>query len=166
MKKQIFSVIGLAALMSSAALAATASADLGVSASIISNCTIGTSALSFGDYDPIAGTAIPGTGTVTVACTSDVATPKVTLGQGAHASGSSTDAAPLRRLSDGASHFLTYNIYLAVNHSTVWDNSTGQNAVAGDGTPHDLTTYGLIDASQHTAPAGSYSDTVVATVTF
>jgi spore coat protein U-like protein len=166
--RKIAYLIGLAALMSSAALATTATANLGVSASITSNCTIGTSALAFGAYDPIAGTAVPGTGTVTVACTSDVTAPKVTLGQGLHAGGGSTDAAPLRRLSDGAGtpHYLTYNIYLLGDHATVWDNVTGQTAHAGDGTGHDLTTFGQIDINQHTAPAGSYADTVVATVTF
>jgi spore coat protein U-like protein len=167
MRKILYS-IGLAALMSSAALATNATANLGVSANIVSNCTISTSALAFGAYDPIAGTAVSGTGTVTTACTSDVTAPQVTLGQGLHDI-AGTAAAPQRRLSDGAGtpHFLTYNIYLLSNHSTVWDNVTGQTAHAGDGTPYGLTTFGQIDANQHAAPAGaSYADTVVATVTF
>lgn len=164
--KQLLLRFSLAALMSSAALAGSNTANLNVTASITSNCTIGTSALAFGAYDAISGTALPGTGTVTVACTSDVASPVVTLGQGVNPAGGSTDAAPLRQLTDGSSHFLAYNIYLLSNHSTVWDNVTGQNAAPGDGTPHDLTTYGQINANQHSAPAGSYSDTVVATVTF
>ena len=166
--KKIAYLIGLAVLISSAALAGNSTANLSVTASITSNCTIGTTALGFGAYDPIAGTAVSGTGTVTIACTSDVTAPYVTLGQGANSHVGSTDAAPLRQLSDGASHVLTYNIYLASNHSTVWGNTgtTGQTGAAGDGTGHALTAYGQIDANQHTAPAGTYSDTVVATVTF
>jgi spore coat protein U-like protein len=63
---------------------------------------------------------------------------------------------------------LTYNIYLLSDHATVWGNTgtTGKTGAAGDGTGHALTTFGQIVANQHTAPAGSYSDTVVATVTF
>jgi hypothetical protein len=77
--RKMLCLIGLAALMSSAALAGSNTANLAVSASITSNCTISTGALSFGVYDPIAGTAVSGTGTVTTACTTDVTAPYVTV---------------------------------------------------------------------------------------
>src|SRR5690348_7941626 len=162
--------LGLASLLSSVAFAGSQTANLDVTASITSNCTISTSALAFGAYDPISGAAVPGTGTVTTACTSDVAAPYLTLGEGANPASGSTPDAPLRQLSDNAvtPHYLAYNIFLLSDHATVWGNTgtTGQTGHAGDGTDHDLTTFGLIAASQHTAPAGNYTDTVVATVTF
>jgi spore coat protein U-like protein len=171
MKKYAY-LLGLASLLSSAALAGslTATADLDVTASITSNCTISTAALAFGAYDPISGVAVPGTGTVTTACTTDVGSPYLTLGEGANPDPASAPDAPLRRLSDGAGtpHYLAYNIYLLANHATVWGNTdtTGQSGHTADGVSHDLSTFGLIAANQHTAPAGDYTDTVIATVTF
>src|SRR5512143_902396 len=52
--------------------AATATANLGVSATVTNNCTISTTALAFGSYDPVvanASTNLDGTGAVSVACT-------------------------------------------------------------------------------------------------
>src|SRR5258707_6748335 len=125
--KQIFSTICLATLLSTAALAGSAPADLSVTASITPNCTITTTALAFGAYNPITGTAVPGTGTVTTACTTDVTAPYITLGQGTNPGSGSSDAAPLRQLSDhaGTPHFLTYNIYSTSGLSTVIGNTSG-----------------------------------------
>jgi len=80
----------VAAAFSTPASAATATTNLGVSATVTNNCTISTAALAFGSYDPVvthAATNLDGTGTVTVACTKGVA-PTVGLGLGSNASGS------------------------------------------------------------------------------
>ena len=168
-RDKLVRIVGLGALLAGAAFAGTNSANLAPSASITSNCTITKKTeISFGAYDPIAGTAVTTTGAVTVACTSDVTGPKVTLGQGANPDTGSTNSAPLRRLKNGSS-YLTYNLYSNTGYSTLWTNDTSSGYVAaadGDGTGHDITIYGKIDADQHAAPAGSYTDTVVATVTF
>ena len=60
----------VAALIASAqpVSAASATADLNVSATVINNCVISTAALAFGNYDPVdvnAAANLDGTGTVT-----------------------------------------------------------------------------------------------------
>jgi spore coat protein U-like protein len=148
--------------------AATATANLSVTASVTANCTITTAPVAFGAYDPVvanATTALNGTGTVSVTCTSGDST-TVTLGQGANAGGGSTDAAPVRRLNDGATDYLSYSLYQDAGRSTVWGNTAGTGvAYTGTGTVTVLTVYGAVAAGQN-VPAGSYSDTVIATITF
>jgi spore coat protein U-like protein len=146
----------------------TATSDLSVSASVADNCTISTSALAFGSYDPISANAssdLDNTGSVSVTCTSG-ASANVTLGQGSNADTGSTDAAPLRRMADGSSHYLSYSLFSDTNRSTAWGNTSGTGVDhTGTGSSASLTVYGRITAGQN-VPAGSYSDTVVATVTF
>jgi len=168
--RKLFLAAGFAALMSIPAMAVeTVTANITPSAEVDAHCTITGNALSFGVYDSIAGTAVTQTTTISVACTNGMAAPPVTLDQGLHAAAGSTGAAPLRQLNDGgdntAAHNLTYNLYSG-GYVSVWENVTGVNAPTPDGTSHTMTVYGKIDANQHSAYAGSYSDTVVVTVTF
>jgi spore coat protein U-like protein len=153
--------------LSGTVYAATATSNLPVSATVTANCTIDASGgLAFGAYDPVvtnASTDLTGTGTVSTTCTNG-ASVTVTLGQGSNADTGSTDAAPVRRMLSGASDYLGYQLYTDSGHATVWDNSTGA-PVSGTGGAVNTTVYGLVAAGQN-VPAGSYSDTVVATVTF
>jgi spore coat protein U-like protein len=150
------------------ALAGTATSNLSVTASVSANCTISTSPVAFGAYDPVsanAATALDGTGTVTVTCTS-VSSATITLGQGSNANTSSTDTVPLRRMTDGSANFLSYFLYQNAGRTTVWGNTAGTGVGhTGTGTATAITVYGRTTAGQN-VPAGSYADTVVATVTF
>jgi spore coat protein U-like protein len=150
------------------ASAATQTANLTVSATISANCTISTAAVAFGAYDPVvtnASAALNGTGTITTTCTTG-ASPVITLGQGATPAGTSTDAAPLRRMASGANR-MAYALYQNTGRTTVWGNTPGTAppAVAGTGLAQNTTVYGQVSGGQN-LPAGSYADTVVATVTF
>jgi spore coat protein U-like protein len=148
--------------------AATATSNLAVTASVSANCTISTAPVAFGAYDPVsanATTGLNGTGTVSVTCTNG-ATTTVTLGQGANAAGGSTAAAPARRLKDGATDFLTYSLFSDTGRTAVWGDTAGTGVPhTGTGTLTALTVYGVVNAGQQ-VPAGNYSDTVVATITF
>jgi spore coat protein U-like protein len=166
--------LGLAAAVSGMALvaagfnatasAATATANLGVSATVTNNCTISTAALAFGSYDPVvahASTNLDGTGTVIVACTKG-ATATVGLGLGSNASGST------RRMTNGASEYLTYELYQDAGRITVWGDS-GAGLYSPGAAPskaaRNFTVYGRVTSNQDVV-AGGYSDTVVATVNF
>ena len=146
------------------ASAATATANLGVTATVTNNCTISTAALAFGSYDPVvanASTNLDGTGTVSVACTKGTSA-TVGLGLGSNASGST------RRMSDGSGNFLTYELYQDASHATVWGNAGAgllSPAAAPSKATRNFTVYGQV-ASNQDVTAGSYSDTVVATVNF
>ena len=148
--------------------AATATSNLSVTASVTANCTIATAPVAFGAYDPVsanATTALNGTGTVNVTCTNG-ATTTVTLGQGANPGGGSTAAAPARRLKDGGTDLLTYSLYSDTGRTVVWGDTAGTGvAHTGTGALAALTVYGAVDPGQN-VPAGNYSDTVVATITF
>lgn len=149
--------------------AATSTANLAVSATVTANCSISaTSALNFGAYDPVVANAasdLDGTGTISVTCTSG-APATITLGQGANADTGSTAAAPLRRMTDGSTNFISYSLYSDSSRTVIWgDDATVDVATTGTGAAEAHTVYGRIASAQN-VPAGSYSDTVVATVTF
>jgi spore coat protein U-like protein len=162
----ILAVAGSAFVVDS--YAGTATADLDVSATISANCTISTTALAFGAYDPIvahATAALEATGTVTTTCTNGSAA-TVTLGQGANADVGSTDAAPQRRMSDGGTNYLSYDLFSDAGRTAIFGNTdeTGKDET-GTGGEVNTTVYGRVTAGQN-MPAGNYTDTVVATVTF
>ena len=145
--------------------------NLLVSASVAATCTISTTPVAFGAYDPTSVTDLDGSGAVTVLCTNGTAG-YVTLSEGANADAGSTAAVPLRQMAGGAGGTgrLAYHLYSEATRTDVWGNTgtTGLNH-NGDGTSTALTVYGTIPASQNVI-AGSggtaYADTVVATVTF
>jgi len=167
MKMKLMTMAVIAGAFASVAMAGSANANLSVSASIADNCLITTTSVSFGAYDAIsanASTALNGTGAVKVTCTKNAAA-TVKLGQGANAGGSSTDAAPVRQMSDGSSNVMSYQLYSDSGRTSVWNNDTGVSHT-GTGSEVTLTVYGKVPAGQNTLPAGSYNDTVQATVTF
>jgi spore coat protein U-like protein len=153
-------VLGVA---SSASAQGSNSTNLAVSATVISNCTITTAALAFGNYDPAGANAtadLPGTGTVTIACTQG-ATATIGLNLGANAAGST------RRMTNG-SDFLDYELYQDAGLVTVWDNA-GPGLLSPPAAPsiaaRNFTVYGNVPQAQDVS-TGAYSDTVLATVNF
>ena len=104
--------------MGTAASAGSAQSNLSVSANVSSTCTINSGSLAFGGYDPVAGTQVDGSATVSVACTKG-ASAQITLGQGTHAAGGSTDTAPSRRMSDGSNN-LQYSLFSDASRSVTW----------------------------------------------
>jgi spore coat protein U-like protein len=146
------------------AFAGTDASNLSVSATVINNCTINTSPAEFGSYmyDYDGNNA---TGTIDALCSAS-SSATITLGQGANAAPGSTDASPSRRLSNGTGGFLNYNLYQDSSATLIWGNTSGTGVVINDsGTGVTKTVYGKIPSGQN-VPAGSYTDTVVATITF
>ena len=154
---------GLVLGMAAPALAQTATANLSVSATVAKNCSITTTAVAFGSYDPIVTNAVApldGTGTVVVTCTKGAGT-RIDLGLGANASGAT------RRMT-GGTDFLTYELYQNAPRTTVWGSGAvaGQTiAAAPSKAARTFTVYGRIAGAQDVA-AASYNDTVVATINF
>jgi spore coat protein U-like protein len=154
---------GFALGMAAPAFAQTATGSLGVSATVARNCSITTTAVAFGAYDPVVANAtapLDGTGSVVVTCTKGAGT-RIDLGLGANVSGTT------RRMAGGAD-FLTYELYQNTGRTTVW----GSGATAGLTIPvapsraaRTFTVFGRVPAAQDVA-AASYNDTVVATINF
>jgi spore coat protein U-like protein len=166
--KALFVLTVVCALFTATATASTSTTNLSVTASVGGACVVSTNAVSFGSYDPLsanASAALNGTGTVTVTCTNGT-DGTITLGEGANADSGSSTSVPLRRMSDGAGNFLSYFLYQDPSRNNVWANTAGTGSVHnGDGTSTALTVWGQVTGGQN-VPAGSYSDTVVVTITF
>ncbi len=155
--------VALAALAAQPALAATTSANLGVSATVTSNCAISTSPVAFGNVDVSAGAAVNGAGSISVTCTSG------TAWSAAADAGAGTGATLLttRRMTSGL-NLLDYGLYTDSGRTSVWGNGTAGVTIAdtGTGSAQSKTIYGKVAAAQSTVPAGSYVDTVAVTVTY
>jgi spore coat protein U-like protein len=165
----VLRVTGLAAaaagvLSATPAHAGSATASMAVSATVINNCTISTAAVAFGSYDPVVANAsanLDSTGSITIACTKG-ATATIGLNAGGNSSGST------RRLADGASNYLTYEIYKDSSRTSVWGDSGADlysPPAAPNKSPRTFTAYARVTSNQD-VPAGSYTDTITATVNF
>jgi len=159
------SVLGLAG-----SAFATDTAELAVSASVTANCTITTTELAFGAYDPIVANKTAAldssTGKVTITCTKGYVT-TISLGQGAHYG---TGLPSTRAMVGGnPSASLSYLLYQNSGRTTAWGESTDALTTTAydDIAAHDYVVYGRIPAGQvvSAGPPG-YADTVVATVNF
>ena len=146
------------------AAAQSASATLQVSANVSRNCTITTTPLAFGAYDPVVANVtnpLDGVGSVVIACTQGT-TSTIGLSVGANAQGS------VRRLSDGATAYLTYEMYQDGTRTVLWGDSGAERLDAGTAPsrdPRTFTVYGRVAQGQD-VPVGVYADSVVATVNF
>jgi spore coat protein U domain-containing protein, fimbrial subunit CupE1/2/3/6 len=152
------------------AVAATATSNFTVTATVVASCTISTTAIAFGNYDPVvanATTPVDANGTVTVACTAGAAT-TVGMSQGANPTGTSTAAAPLRQMASGAVNRMRYDIFQDAARATVWADTGTAGAQAYNATTKNatvLSVYGRIPAGQDVS-TGAYTDTVTATILF
>ena len=161
----VVTTIGVLVVSSdSSVVAGSATANLQVSTTVSANCTITTATVAFPAYDPIVTHSAAnddGTGTVTITCTKGTAA-TIGLGLGANASGSQM------RMKDATTDYLNYALYQDSGRATVWGNSGAgllSPVAAPDKNPRTFTVYGRIPSAQD-VPAGSYTDTVVATVNF
>jgi len=143
--------------------ASTTTTTFTASAIISASCTVTATNLAFGTYTATSATALTGTSTVNVYCTSG--TPyTVALNIG---SGGGTFAA--RDMANGA-NLMSYNLYTGAAHTTIWgDGTTSTSTVAGTGvgvlTSSPNTVYGNIPIAQD-LPPGTYTSTITVTVTY
>ncbi|NTV94801.1 MAG: spore coat protein U domain-containing protein [Thiobacillus sp.] len=147
------------------ALAGTATGNLSVSATVSNTCTVGTSSIDFGAYNPISGSAHSGTGSVKVTCTTGTSY-SIELGTGTYSGSCSGN----RCMKDAGTDYLPYELYQDSGHSTVWGGTaysagSAKSSQTGTGSEQTHSLYGGIAAGQN-VPKGSYSDTVTVTVNF
>jgi spore coat protein U-like protein len=141
-------------------------ADLTASVAVRETCTLAASGylLAFGTYDPVAANrsvALDGEVQLLARCT-DGFVQRITLSQGASPAPGSSDEAPRRRMSNGASR-LAYQLYTTAARSAVWGNTADTGvAITGDGAYRPVVVYGRIPAGQ-VVPKGTYVDYVLVT---
>ena len=144
-------------------------ANLSVSASIGTACTISTSALAFDMYDAVGANAsadLLATGGVTSTC-SIGSSGNIKMSQGSNSGDGSSDSAPNRRMIHGSdgTKFLNYSVFSDSARTAVWENGTGV-AYTGTGSAATLTVYGSVPQAQVDAIVGSYSDTLVVAINY
>jgi spore coat protein U-like protein len=150
----------LCAVGATSSSAATASANMTVTATVQATCVVSANALAFGTYT---GSQLDGSTTLSVTCTNT--TPyTVALDAGTY-SGATTSTRRLTGSVSGSS--LGYQLYSNAGRTTAWGSDDGTDTVAGtgNGSAQTLNVYGRITTAQYPDP-GSYSDTVVATLTY
>ncbi|NTX35985.1 spore coat protein U domain-containing protein [Myxococcus sp. CA033] len=137
-----------------------------LSASARASCEIrNVVGLRFLNYTPTSTLPLDTTGSITFRCSLIQLTPvTIDLSQG----GSNNYA--LRRMQGPSSSTLVYNLYLDATRLSIWGNGLSGTSRYGPVLPllgQDITVpiHGRVPAQQ-SVPAGSYSDTLVVTVTF
>lgn len=138
-------------------------------------CSLSASGVAFGNYDPFASVPDDATGTVTITCNyvppGGEAEAQYVLQLSPGLSGTYAQ----RRIASGADQ-LGYNLFRDTGHTQVMGNgSGGSSRITGtlQVTPglgkrtnsQTFTVYGRMPALQ-SAPAGTYSDTIVATLNY
>lgn len=154
-------VIAAAWVCSNAGAASTAT-TFNVTATVIDVCAVSAANLGFGTFNPIGGSALDGTSTITVTCTLGTAY-DVQLDQGAN--GSAVSDRKMLRVS--GTETLPYSLYRNAGRTQNWGqtNSTDTLSSTGTGLSQGHTVYGRVPASGN-VPTGSYSDTVNVTVSY
>lgn len=156
-----------------AAFAGTATANLTVTATVDASCTINTSPISFGTYNPAAATPTFVAGNVTIACVKGT-TPVIGLSSGGNPGTNPGERAMANSVTNELLSYFLYKPALASpgsctnNETAVWGATGTDRLEPGATTSATASAYsicGKIPAQQDVS-AGSYQDIVIATVEF
>ena len=139
-----------------------------VSVTLQPSCTMSVAGMNFGTTPAPIANNVTTTANITATCT--YTTPySIGLDNGLYASGGQ------RRMKSTSGYFINYNLYVdsgytepwsAASSSTTCSNGAGTCELnTGTGSNQNITVYGLV-APQASPTVGSYSDTVVVTLTY
>ncbi len=127
-------------------------------------CTISGGAVAFGVYDPTSAADLNTTGSVTVECNGSIdAELRISVGNGAGASFSQG-----RQMTRARGGTLNYNLYANASRTRVLGDGTGGSRIikiTGQKSK-DQAIWARIPARQANVLAGSYVDTLVATISY
>ena len=162
----VSAIMACSAGLSTSSYAATTTATMTVTSSVLTACTMTTGDLAFGTYDPSTQADVTGTATITSTCTLGGGA-TITLSQGVNAFTGSSDGVPLRQMADGANR-LKYHLYADDDFLTVFGNTSGTGLnVAGTGSAVTTTVHGEIAGTENAGtPTGTYTDGVLVTLTY
>jgi spore coat protein U-like protein len=141
----------------------TAMSTFSVTATVINDCSLSATNINFGAAGVLNGT-LTATGTLSVTCTNSDAY-SIALSAG---SGSNATVADRRMTKSGGSEQVSYQLYTNPSFTTPWgDGTNGTSTVAGTGSGSNqaITVYGRV-LPQTTPSAGTYLDTIIATITY
>lgn len=145
-------------------IASTSTGSLPISTLVTANCSVGSTSINFGSYDPVGANAtapIRSSTSFQIACTKG-ANVRITLNNGLNGGNASPTT---RAMSDGNSHYLSYELYSDAGYSVIWNISNPVTYIPTSSVGLSKTVYAQIPAGQNPY-AGQYSDTVLITATF
>lgn len=137
-------------------------------------CTVSSSGMAFGAYQPLTfagkltSVDVTSNASISVVCSGIATGGAYTIALGPSTAGNSISPRYLSNLSGGDN--MVFNIYTAPTYSTIWgDGTTG--AVISGGIPtgdsnQSQTVYGKIPAGQNMLRAGSFSGSMTMTLTY
>lgn len=130
-----------------------------VTANVPPDCTFSAADLVFGTYS---SAQLDAQSQISLTCTSGTAW-NLGLNQGSFAGATVTT----RKMSGPGVSSMSYSLYRNSTRTLNWGNTVGTDTVAGTGTgsSQSVTVYGRVPGGQ-SLPAGSYQDTIIATITF
>ncbi|MDR5760207.1 spore coat protein U domain-containing protein [Caballeronia sp. LZ035] len=134
-----------------------------VVAPVINDCSLSATNINFGASGVLNG-ALTATGTLSVACTNNDSY-SIALSAG---SGTGASVADRRMTKNGGTEQVKYQLYTNASFSTPWGDGTNGTSVIsafGTGSNQGITVYGRVPP-QTTPSAGTYTDTIVATITY
>jgi spore coat protein U-like protein len=137
----------------------TANPTFTVNATVVNNCLVTPQNLNFGTQGVLSAN-IDASSLLSVTCT-----PGTSYSVGLN--GGNAGAAPTARKLAKGGETITYGLYRDAARSQPWGDTIGTNTAAGTGSgiAQDLTVFGRVPP-QATPTAGTYTDTIVVTVTF
>jgi spore coat protein U-like protein len=137
----------------------TATTSFTVTVFISASCTISATTLGFGNYS---GALINANSTLTVNCTN-----KTVFDIGLNAGTSRGATVTTRKMTGPASATLSYSMFRDSAHTLNWGDTVSTDTVqkTGTGSAVQYSVYGQLPAGQFVTP-GTYTDTIVATVTY
>jgi spore coat protein U-like protein len=138
----------------------TASTSSSATATVVSSCNVSATNISFGTIGLLTANT-DSTGTLTIQCNSTLPY-TVSLNGG---NSGATDPTQ-RKMASGSTNII-YGLYLDSARSLPWGSTGGTNTASGTGSgaSQNLTVYGRI-APQTTPNPGTYTDTIVVTVSY
>ena len=134
-------------------------------------CTVTTTPVAFGAYEPLSGSPQLATGNVSMRCTTTLGLAlnySFDLGKGSNSSSFSP-----RKMASGINR-LNYDLYTSASYASIWgDGTSGTDRISGSATLSLLsatvvsrTVYGRIPAGQNLLAPGNYFDPVVVTINY
>jgi spore coat protein U-like protein len=145
----------------------TASTSTSATATVVGSCNLSATTMDFGTTSFLTSN-LDATATISAQC--NVSMPySIGLDNGSNASGSQ------RRMKQGASNFINYNLYTDSGRTSAWTSTTSTTSCTGGagtcitgtgtGSTQTITVYGRVPPQSSQAP-GTYTDTVLITFTF
>ena len=142
---------------------------IGAQAVHAQSCTVSSSNLAFGVYNPQLALPNQSVATVTVTCSAVIS---ILVGYTVSISTGGSGSYAARRMTTGASN-MNYQIYSDLLRTKVWGDGTGGSFAVNDGYLINVLVpivklypaYGQIPALQNAKP-GSYGDSTVVTITY